>query len=338
MIDVKSISLSKLAQKMPSPKVDSAYKRLQRFIQEVVFCKGKLAYLLLKIAKIPRDKPMTLIFDRTNWKFGSKHINILFLSVVAQGLSIPVFFKFLIGKKCGNSNQVDRMELIEKFIKTFGKKNIGLILGDREFIGYKWLRYLRIRKIPFCVRLKEGWQKVSLPDGRMVEVKKCFNGLRKGEVRSLGQRQLGDGPSSVLCNITGMRNEKGDWIIVAHSEELENPCEIYRKRWQIETMFRAMKTGGFNIEDTHVIDPERIECLMGIVCITYALCYQLGQWVVEQEKPKLKKHGYQAKTLIKKGIEKLSHAMGLGTRRPEFKRMLRRLCSNIRLTKQSFVL
>jgi len=318
---------------------DSAYKRLQRFIQEVIMTPDRLAYLIAAIMALDKRSPWRLVFDRTNWKFGKKHINILFLAICRDRLSIPLFFVFLKDKKSGNSNQQDRINLIEKFTKTFGKKCIGLIMGDREFIGCIWLNYLNKQSIPFCVRLKEGWQKVSLPSGQMVEVKKCFYGLKKGEVRSLGLRQLGEGKNYVNCYITGLRNKKGDWVIVAHSEKLENPCEIYRERWQIETMFRAMKTGGFNLEDTHVTAPDRLECLIGIVSIAYAICYKAGEFVVLKTPPKPKKHGFWPKSIVRYGIDAIFQAIAQIYYQPSlFKQLMYQIFSPIRLSKQFFVL
>ncbi len=339
LIDFKSVSLSRLAQKVPADSIDSAYKRLQRFIKQVRFPSNKLAHLILAFSRIDKAIPFRLIFDRTNWKLGSKHINILFLSVACERLAIPLFFTFLKDKKSGNSNQQDRITLLQKFIKTFGKKKIEVILGDREFIGFQWLAYLVREKIDFCVRLKEGWQKVSTSTGQMVEVKKCFKGLKKGQVKCLGVRKLGVGKNAVYCSITGMRNEKEAWVIVAHSENLSEPCELYRDRWQIETMFRVMKTGGFNLEDTHVTEPERLECLIGIVSMAYALCYHLGKWAAQKEPQKPKKHGYFPKTIIKRGMEAFSRAIALITIKPSYFRQLMRIAfSNIRLSKKSFVL
>jgi IS4 transposase len=34
--------------------------------------------------------------------------------------------------------------------------------------------------------------------------------------------------------------------------------EIYKERWQIGTAFRALITSGFNIEDTHLAEIDRI--------------------------------------------------------------------------------
>jgi len=34
------------------------------------------------------------------------------------------------------------------------------------------------------------------------------------------------------------------------------------KRWQIETLFKAFKSSGFNIESTHVTDQKKLEKLL----------------------------------------------------------------------------
>lgn len=338
IIRMRTVNLSLISTTLES-KQDSAYKRLQRFIKSVSFSSGRLAYLLASIVGLRKREPSRLVLDRTNWKFGKKHINILYLAACRDGLSIPLFFTFLRGKKCGNSNQRDRIDLMQKFIKTFGKKCVGLILGDREFIGFNWFQYLLEERLPFCIRLQEGWHKVALLDGRSVPVKKCFKGLKKGETRSLGLRQWSEGKTAVSCYITGMRTDTGEWVIVAHSKGLEDPCDIYRDRWQIETMFRAMKTGGFNIEDTHVTAPDRLECLFGVVAIAYAICYKMGEFAVSKSPPKLKKHGYRPKSILRYGLDKITHAIARIHDKPRiFRNILTQIFSPIRLIKKLFVL
>jgi hypothetical protein len=67
------------------------YRRLQRFIKEVTFPPKYLAPLLLDIMEIESDVPLSLILDRTNWKFGQSDCNILYLAAVHQGIAIPLF-------------------------------------------------------------------------------------------------------------------------------------------------------------------------------------------------------------------------------------------------------
>lgn len=339
LIQAKSVNLHLIAQQVANSKPSSAYKRLQRFVQQVSFSQETLASLIVSILELDRRAPWKLVFDRTNWKIGSKHVNILFLAVCGKGLSIPLFYKLLDGKKSGNSDQEDRILLLEKFIKTFGKKCGGVLLGDREFIGRDWFHYLNKAGFPYCIRLKEAWQKVCTEGGRSIELKKCFSKITREEVRSLGKCTLGEGDAAVNCFITGMISEDGEWVVVAHSEGLENPCELYRARWQIERMFLAMKTGGFHLEDTHLYKSERLECLLGVLCIAYAICYKTGILVVTETPPKPKKHGYWPKSVFRYGLDQLLHTMAqIFSKFALFSTLLSKIFAHVIPSKKSFVL
>lgn len=63
----------------------------------------------------------------------------------------------MLDNKGGNSNTNQRTDLLQKCIDLLGVSNIGLLLGDREFIGKKWLKYLKINKVHFCVRVPKSY-------------------------------------------------------------------------------------------------------------------------------------------------------------------------------------
>ena len=46
-----------------------------------------------------------------------------------------------------------------------GVERIGIVLGDREFIGHQWLKYLKDQGIDFCVRVPKHHQ-IERLDGR----------------------------------------------------------------------------------------------------------------------------------------------------------------------------
>ena len=81
----------------------------------------------------------------------------------------------------------------------------------------------------------------------------------------------------------------------------------YKKRWETETAFKAMKSSGFNIEDTHMRDTERIARLVAMVCMALAWAYLVGEHKDINIKPiKILKHGRKAKSLVKYGLEEIA--------------------------------
>jgi hypothetical protein len=75
-------------------KATSWYRRLQRFISEISISWRVLPRILALIMNLENYAPWVLCMDRTNWKFGKKHINILYLAISFHGLAIPLFGQF----------------------------------------------------------------------------------------------------------------------------------------------------------------------------------------------------------------------------------------------------
>lgn len=71
--------------------VNSTYRRLQRFLSEVLFNPKHLSKALASIMGLYQKNKWKLILDRTNWKFGSIDINMLYLSVAHQTTTIFQF-------------------------------------------------------------------------------------------------------------------------------------------------------------------------------------------------------------------------------------------------------
>ncbi|MFN8278909.1 MAG: hypothetical protein U0V49_01360 [Saprospiraceae bacterium] len=139
IVKTQTICLWKLCEVIPSnAKALSINRRLQRFVSEVVFNPLGLAKIIVRLCGT-RDK-VYLIMDRTNWKLGNSNINILMLSMSYEGKGIPLFWKFL--DKRGNSNEDERVELLNQFKKAFPELEIAGFLADREFIGEDWFKKL----------------------------------------------------------------------------------------------------------------------------------------------------------------------------------------------------
>jgi hypothetical protein len=113
ILTVQSVNLVKIANVFPTEATkDSAYKRLQRFLKNFSPNLDILAYFLAGLCKIPA--PWSLSMDRTNWKLGKRHLNVLMLSIVSPGITFPLMWIVLAkqGKgKAGNSNTAERIQI-----------------------------------------------------------------------------------------------------------------------------------------------------------------------------------------------------------------------------------
>ena len=64
-----------------------------------------------------------------------------------------------------------------------------------------------------------------------------------------------------------------------------------------------MKTSGFNLEDTHLTDIDRIEKLVALITIAFCWAYLVGIYLHEHEKPiRILNNGRMAKSFFKYGL------------------------------------
>ena len=112
----------------------------------------------LILRKIPRpERGWTLSMDRTNWKYGKRHLNILTVGVVVNKVAILIAWIVLPQKtKRGNSNTKQRIKIFKKVLQIAGPEDIFVLTMDREFGGKEWLKWLDQKGVGFVVRIKKN--------------------------------------------------------------------------------------------------------------------------------------------------------------------------------------
>ena len=299
LIQVKSVSLVQVSSVMSGrAKPDSHYKRCQRFLRFFDVPFAEIAFLVIKLLGLP--SPFVISIDRTDWYLGETPLNILMLSVVSKGVAFPLLWTVLEKKGC--SDTAERIELLEKYLRLFRKDSIDFVTADREFIGRDWFSYLRRKKIPFRIRIKENLKVTNARGNNMVSAKNLFRTERAGVGRLLvGQRRvLGEEVS-----LMGLRTCEGEYVIVASSDETQEILSDYRKRWKIETLFGCLKTRGFCLEETHITEKQRLEKLLALMSVAFCWAYIAGEWLARTNPIKIKKHGRLAKSIFRHGFDYL---------------------------------
>ncbi|WP_201094325.1 transposase [Thiocystis minor] len=83
--------------------------------------------------------------------------------------------------------------------------------------------------------------------------------------------------------LSAKRLEDGEWLLIASDAYAHQALAEYAVRWTIETLFAALKTHGFHLEDTHLTQPARVERLLALLTITAVWAVQVGLWGHEQQ-------------------------------------------------------
>jgi hypothetical protein len=269
----------------------SCYRRFQDFFLNFALPLSAIGRLML--SKIPKpSEGWVLSMDRTNWKYGKRHINILVIGIVVNKVAIPIVWKVLPQRtKRGNSNTRQRISLLKKLLQLVDARDILVLTMDREFCGKKWLRWLDTQGVGYVLRVKSNTVIGDKParehaSTRGRKTKGCQNIWGMDLFFSSKPIKRG-GRASHLCVISNRFSgrEALDW---------------YQKRWGIELLFSHLKKRGFDLEATHMTDGAKLEKLFALVSL--AFLFSFG-WGCQLRASRVATKAMARKSLFREGLE-----------------------------------
>lgn len=305
-----TVTLSKLALTLnPAAKPLSNQRRLQRFFAEVTLpMAGRIAAVLDWLGT-PLDGASTrsyvLSLDRTQWTFGQLHLNLLVVALCTRSIAVPLAWTILPdtdgtfgagGSKRGISTSEQRIALMERVLAVLPSSRIRALLGDREFVSRKWLQFLMDQQVPFVMRargsirasvrgrgVKRPKAPASEPGPGSAPLRMIFRGVAPRHVRKADRRR-------VVCGqrvFVGAIGHHTDPVYLVTTLPVEAAARLYADRWQIETMFRALKSQGFKLDTTHLHHPDRISRLIGVLSLAFVWAYRAGAWGEAARPPRM---------------------------------------------------
>ena len=105
---------------------------------------------------------------------------------MGQGtFQVPLYWE-LLDNRSGNSNAAQRIAVLEVCLAVLGRERIGLVPGDREFVGHARLKWLKDKGLNFIMRLPRH----LLTDAHDQRQAIANLDLAVGQVRRFTQRQV----------------------------------------------------------------------------------------------------------------------------------------------------
>ena len=229
-----------------------------------------IAYLLTRLAQ---NGALVLAIDGSET---GQDCCTLMLSVLWRGYSIPIVWMTRQGPKGHFSDQV-HTDLVRRFSQVFCAESDCrvVLLGDGEFDGSKLRSY--------C--LEQGWGYV-LRTSRDRQVDFGGEAGRIDKLLSL----LHDREMVFLeygCNTSHAILWRGKGFehpipLLTNMELGEMACKYYKRRFKIETMFKQLKSAGFQLQKSMLNDPERIQNLIIVAANAFLFTFCIGLIVKEQ--------------------------------------------------------
>ncbi len=248
-------------------KHSSRTQRIYRFFRDQIFNYDQVAKFILNIFA---NNQYIIALDRTCWKFGKSDINILFLVIVFGKISVPIYWYPLEHGGACSSWLMEAM--LDRFINNFGVHKIKYLLADREFMSKERLNFLTKKQIKFTIPVRKDMLIRITNVLQTKPVGKSFDYVKPLEYIEVKGMLWGH-----AVTLSAYRNEKNELMVVAASSDIDvSIFALYKFRWSIERLFKHLKSGGFDIEKSHITNPDRFVKLVTVCAIASALIIKNG--------------------------------------------------------------
>jgi hypothetical protein len=275
----KSCQLPQIASKVPGDiHPESRVKQISRWVQNehITLDLYFLPFVQPLLERLAAVRPLVLIMDGSAVARGCVT---LMVSVIYAHRAIPIGWLVIAGAK-GHFLVEKHLTLLRE-VKTLVPETATVIfLGDGEFdspelqaevAGYAWEYACRTAK-NIQIRVDEEWS--SLTDLQVSRGQRVF---RKG----VGFTKAAYGPVMVIA-WWGTRYTDPIYL-VSNMSSVQRACDAYRKRMHIETFFSDQKSRGFQLDRSHLSEPDRVKRMMVAACLAYLWVIYLGTVAQQDE-------------------------------------------------------
>jgi hypothetical protein len=209
-----------------------------------------------------------LVIDRTD--ISNKHW-LLFIGLCYRGRTLPLVWQVL--KKKGATDFKTQAALLKEVLPLLPQNCPVVLLGDREFRSTSLMSFCKRRGWHFRLRLKcDTWIRANRRWFQLRDIP-----LQPGQKRYFQKVYITkwrQGPYHLA--VYWKKDEDEPWYIASDQEASSRTLLEYRKRFHTEAMFSDFKKRGFQLENSRIKIPERVERLLIVVVLAYLFLSQLG--------------------------------------------------------------
>ncbi len=305
----KQVRLERLARVFPYPiTTDSRRRKLQRFLDlpnltlQLIWL-PLITYWLTTYCRVGTRLLITI--DRSQWGC----INLFMVSLIWERRAIPLYWSLL--QKLGSSNFEEQTTNLQQVLPLFSEYKV-IVLGDREFCSIDLGNWLKENGVSFCLRLKKNhcietehlvWQRLD-ELGIVPGTSLYFQGKRVRKTRPATGFEIA---CKWKRNYGGWKVNEA-WFILTNLGSAAAAINAYKQRMGIEEMFRACKTGGYDLEGTSLKGERRINMILlmtrsyleGIFQGTEMRKKQVEKYVSRRQEPKKR---YRRRSTLGVGLD-----------------------------------
>ena len=255
---------------------DSVIKRIRRFFSNelfkpYVFYQKLILYILNSFHSKHHDKTLYITFDHM---FSKSNYTVFMFTMRIGTFGVPIWFKCFKDISKNGAFKLNTMkEGIEEVSKLFKNTDFKLVfLADRWFGSSKILDIINKLGHVYAIRLKGNI--IVYVNGDKIKAKK----LKHRKYHSVIHENvfITDDRYKTTIVYSPTNNTKDPWIIVTNGDP-SKALKSYSYRFgSIETMFKAQKSNGFNLEKISNASLDYFTTMYTMVCTCILFLTILG--------------------------------------------------------------
>ena len=255
---------------------DSVIKRIRRFFSNelfkpYVFYQKLILYILNSFHSKHHDKTLYITFDHM---FSKSNYTVFMFTMRVGTFGVPIWFKCFKDISKNGAFKLNTMkEGIEEVSKLFKNTDFNLVfLADRWFGSSKILDIINKLGHVYAIRLKGNI--IVYVNGDKIKAKK----LKHRKYHSVIHENvfITDDRYKTTIVYSPTNNTKDPWIIVTNGDP-SKALKSYSYRFgSIETMFKAQKSNGFNLEKISNASLDYFTTMYTMVCTCILFLTILG--------------------------------------------------------------
>ena len=255
---------------------DSVIKRIRRFFSNelfkpYVFYQKLILYILNSFHSKHHDKTLYITFDHM---FSKSNYTVFMFTMRIGTFGVPIWFKCFKDISKNGAFKLNTMkEGIEEVSKLFKNTDFNLVfLADRWFGSSKILDIIDKLGHVYAIRLKGNI--IVYVNGDKIKAKK----LKHRKYHSVIHENvfITDDRYKTTIVYSPTNNTKDPWIIVTNGDP-SKALKSYSYRFgSIETMFKAQKSNGFNLEKISNASLDYFTTMYTMVCTCILFLTILG--------------------------------------------------------------
>lgn len=305
LVRARSCHLGRVADHLPIDGTKpSRIRRLKRFLcNPRVVLDAIYGRIVQQVLERWHRSEVTLVMDRTDWKA----FNVLMVGISFLGRVLPLAWSVL-GHK-GSSSFEEQKALLER-IRPWLPSHLRIgVLGDGEFRSVSLMAYVQEQGWDFGLGQAEDTH-VRLSTGRRVLLKALA--AKPGQARFFEGVYLTDaapfGPVNLICYWD--REQKKARFLATNRPAIPATLRWGKCRSWIEGTLRDYKSGGFDLEATHLIHPERLDRLLLVMAVAYVWTFHVGRWVFRTgQRKQMDEAPRRTFSFFRLGLDWITHAL-----------------------------